>query len=107
MLIILKLLIVRTISKIYFIDYSNGFTIEILIDVNICLLWYNIVQKKKKTEASSCKDIIGIKQARVSPPIFFLYQKSLCILQTADKITLGIGSINLNNKMEFNISFIS
>lgn len=66
-----------------------------------------ILYRKKKTEASSCKDIIGIKQARVSPPIFFLYQKSLCILQTADKITLGIGSINLNNKMEFNVSFIS
>ena len=76
MLIILKLLIVRTISKIYFIDYSNGFTIEILIDVNICLLWYNIVQKKK-TEASSCKDIIGIKQARVSPPIFFFVSEIL------------------------------
>ena len=95
------------ISKIYFIDYSNGVTIEILIDVNIRLLSYNIEKKKKKQKQVPVRTFIVIKQARVSPPIFFLYQKSLFILQTADKITLGIVSINLNNKMEFNISFIS
>ena len=65
-----------------------------------------ILYRKKKQKQVPVRTFIVIKQVRVSPP-FFLYQKSLCILQTADKITLRIGSINLNNRMEFNISFIS
>lgn len=36
-----------------------------------------ILYRKKKKEASSCKDIIGIKQARVSPPIFFFVSEIL------------------------------